>query len=256
MKAIVFAAGVGSRLKPFTDSHPKALVPVAGIPMLGRVIGKLKNAGVSEIVVNIHHFPSQIRHYLEENNNFGIDIEISDESDLLLDTGGALARIYRESRIIANAGDNEPVIVHNADILADFELTGLTETLAGSEAAILVDPHRQSTRRFLFDSDGKLAGWTNLTNGKVRPEDLDLSGMTMAAFGGIHAMTRSTLADISDYCGQNISPFSIVDFYLDVCREKAVRAFTPSVPYNWFDIGTSEKLAVAEAWACASGLKA
>ena len=246
MKAIVFAAGVGSRMKPWTDSHPKALAPIGGVPMLQLVLEKLKAAGADGVVVNVHHFPEQIREFLAENRNFGLDIEISDESDRLLETGGALAKIFRESRIIREASDTDAIVVHNADILTDFPVQELVAKLNDNEAALLIDPQRDSTRRFLFNADWRLAGWTNLTNGAVRPEGLNPAGLQRGAFGGVHAMNKRTLADVSRYCGAELRPFSIVDFYLDICPTKPVSAFVPAQPYMWFDIGTTEKLAAAE----------
>lgn len=115
MKALIFAAGVGSRLKPFTDCHPKALATVGGVTMLERTIVRMRESGVDKIVVNVHHFASQITEFLDKNNNFGLDIAISDESDRLLDTGGGLLR----AKTLLCADENEPVILHNADILTD-----------------------------------------------------------------------------------------------------------------------------------------
>lgn len=246
MKAIVFAAGVGSRLKPWTDAHPKALAPVAGVPMLQRVIEKLKASGIDAIVVNVHHFPDQIRQFLENNNNFGIDIEISDETSCLLETGGALSKIFRDSRIIKSADNSEPVFVHNSDILTDFPVRDLAGKLTDHEAALLIDPARDSSRRFLFDNAGRLHGWTNLKNGAVKPEGLEVSGLWMGAFGGVHALSKNTMADINRYCGAELRPFSIVDFYVGVCGEKSICAYVPKKSYKWFDIGTTEKLAAAE----------
>ena len=112
MRAMIFAAGLGTRLKPFTLSHPKALVPVGGVPMLQRVILKLKDYGITEIVVNVHHFTDQIVDFLKENGNFGVNIHISDESGLLLDTGGG---ILAAERFFSDSCS--PILVHNADIL-------------------------------------------------------------------------------------------------------------------------------------------
>lgn len=246
MRAIVFAAGVGSRMKPWTDSHPKALAPVGGVPMLQLVIEKLKAVGVDALVVNVHHFPDQIKQFLNNNANFGIDIEISDESDCLLETGGALAKIHRESSIIRNAAPNEVIIVHNADILTDFPIIEIAEKLTDNEAALLIDPKRESSRRFLFDHCGRLRGWTNLTSGLVKPAGLNTDGLRMGAFGGVHALSKRTLSDISLYCGDELHPFGIVDFYIDVCSETPICAYVPREPYRWFDIGTAAKLEAAE----------
>ena len=119
MKAMIFAAGLGTRLKPLTDHMPKALVPVAGKPMLEHVINKLKSSGVDEIVINVHHFANQIIDFVKANNNFGITIHISDETDQLLDTGGGIKK--------ASPFFTEPFIVHNADILSNIDLKELYE---------------------------------------------------------------------------------------------------------------------------------
>jgi len=120
MKAMIFAAGLGSRLKPLTDTMPKALVPVAGRPMLEHVILKLKASGFTEIVINIHHFGEQIIDFLKANNDFGLTLHISDERDLLLDTGGG---IRKARRFFENS--DEPFLVHNVDILSDMNLKEL-----------------------------------------------------------------------------------------------------------------------------------
>ncbi len=246
MKAIVFAAGTGTRLKPFTDKHPKALAPVCGQPALGLVIGKLIAAGANGIVVNVHHFARQIVDFVL-SHNYGVPIEISDESSLLLDTGGAIAKIYRESHIMATLGAEEPVVVHNADILTDFPINSLTDALTGNAAAILVNPSRESSRKFLFDSDSILRGWENKKTAVIRPANLITTGLHEAAFGGVHAIYRTTMRDISEYCG-NLHPFSITDYYIDVCGSCRIKGFTPAGDFRWFDIGTPEKLEAAQSF--------
>lgn len=245
MKGIVFAAGVGSRLKPFTDTHPKALAPVGADTALGFVIRRLVDAGADGVVVNVHHFAAQVTDWLAARD-FGVPVEISDESPLLLDTGGALAKIYRESRIVASAAPDEPLIVHNADILTDFSLTALTQALADADAAVLVDAERASSRALLFDSDGRMRGWENVRDGIVRPEGIDPASFTPAAFGGVHAMRRGILADISAYCGTALHPFGIVPYYIDRCADLCIRACMPPKPYRWHDIGTPERLLMAQ----------
>lgn len=246
MKAIVFAAGNGTRLKPFTDEHPKALAPVCGHPALGLVIGKLIAAGADGIVVNVHHFARQVVDFVE-SQNYGVPVEISDESSLLLDTGGAIAKIYRESRLMATLGAEEPVVVHNADILTDFPINSLTDALAGNAAAILVNPSRESSRKFLFDTDGILRGWENKRTAVIRPVGLTTEGLHEAAFGGVHAIYKATMRNISDYCG-DLCPFSITDYYIDVCGSCRIKGFTPDGDFRWFDIGTPEKLEAAQSF--------
>lgn len=247
MKAVVFAAGIGTRLKPFTDSHPKALVPVCGTPAISLVLSRLVAAGASGIVVNVHHFSDQIRKYLADND-FGVPVEISDESKLLLDTAGALAKMARESTILADAAADEPVVVHNADIITDFSLQEMVgkHLFSGAAATILVEPRRQSTRAFLFDTDLRLRGWHNSTTGQTRPEWLSTKGLMSAPFGGVHVMRRDTLDHISADFPESISPLSITPWYLDHCDVLAIYGYTPTAPYRWHDIGTPEKLRAAE----------
>lgn len=245
MKGIVFAAGVGSRLKPFTDFHPKALAPVGGMPALEHAIRRIVDAGADAIVVNVHHFPEQIREFLS-SLKVDVQIEISDESDMLLETGGALAKMWRESEVLKSLADDEPVIVHNADVLTDFDLRDFAALPPCCDGRILVNPNRKTTRYFLFDKKDNLCGWTNVSTGQVRPP-IPIEGLTMAAFGGVHALTKKVLQKVSQYCGADLHPFGIVDFYLDTLQELNIEGYVPDYDYRWFDIGTSEKLAIADA---------
>lgn len=242
MKAIVFAAGIGSRLKPFTDRHPKALAPVAGKPALLHVIEKLVAAGADTVFVNVHHFASQIVDFLD-SCNFGVPVVVSDESDMLLDTGGALAKLWRENEMLRTMPDNEPIIVHNSDIITDFPIQELAGT--HGDAAVLADESRKSSRAFLFDKDLRLKGWCNTDKGITRPSGLDTTGLHAAAFGGVHKLSTHTLSELSNFCGDELHPFGIVDFYLDKCQTLDIRGFEPKSAYRWFDIGTPQKLAIA-----------
>lgn len=248
MKAMIFAAGLGTRLKPFTLRHPKALVPVGGQPMLGRVINRLIQAGITDITVNVHHFSSQIIDYIKANDNFDADIHISDESDLLLDTGGGILA----ARPLID-GD-EDIIVHNADILTDVDINAFLEShrLSGAQASLLVKD-RQTSRLLLFDPDSLLMrGWTNVTTGAVRPEGLsDAVGLRKLAFGGVHIISPRLLGSLAEYAARKFpydpSPvFSITDFYIDRCSEIPVHAYIPSTPYSWIDVGKPESLEMAE----------
>lgn len=245
MIGIVFAAGIGSRLKPFTDEHPKALAPVCGATALDFVINRLINAGARHIIVNVHHFPEQVkRHILDAG--YKVPVHISDESDLLLDTGGALAKIWREQSIMRSLSEDEPIIVHNADILTDFTLTDMERSLQDNIAALLVDPDRVSSRRLLIDSSSRLCGWLNCTTGQTRPQDICADRYTKAAFGGVHILSSAAMLAISDYCGPELHPFGIMDFYLDSCCNLKIHAYTPAKPFRWHDIGTPEKLLAAQ----------
>ncbi len=251
MKGIVFAAGIGSRLKPFTDHHPKALAEIGGIPLLERVIKKLKSSGVDGIVVNVHHFSGQVVDFLKRNDNFGVDIEISDESQCLLDTGGGLAKMARESKLL-RISQGEPIIVHNSDILTDFPLDQMVSSFNAEDylSLILVDPDRFSTRSFLFGEGMRLVGWHNSQTLQTKPVQLDTKGLMPAPFGGVHVISRGTLDALDKECGSIITPFSITDFYLRQAADKFIKGYIPKNNYSWYDIGTPEKLETAErGWA-------
>ena len=240
MKALIFAAGMGTRLRPLTDRMPKALVPVAGAPLLQRVILKLKDAGFDEMVINIHHLGQQIIDFLQANGNFGMNIHLSDERALLLDTGGGIlhARPFLD-------GD-EPFLVHNADILTDADLGALVDThrRSGAEATLLVS-QRTTSRYLLFDDDLRLHGWTNKKTGEVRPAGLTGTYRELA-FAGIHLLSPAVFHLMDDPLWQG-RPFSIIDFYLHICPQVRISG-CPVQATHWFDTGTPETLARAEAW--------
>ncbi len=243
MKGMIFAAGVGSRLRPFTDSHPKALVPVGGKPMLRRVIEKMRASGINEIVVNVHHFADQIVDYLDANNNFGVDIRISDERGLLLDTGGGLLR----ARALLNGG--ESIAIHNADILTDFSLDEMCKqhNISGALATLLAF-HRKSSRQLYFNGKDILQGWQNLGNGECKPNGFSPQtvGLKQLAFGGVHIVAPSIFPLLEEYAEKHGDVFSIIPFYLSILERAPICAFTPGGPFSWFDVGSPEKLAQAE----------
>lgn len=211
MKAMILAAGLGTRLKPWTLSHPKALVPVAGVPMLERVIRRLFDFGFDEITVNVHHFSDQIVDFLADNS-FGARISISDESDLLLDTGGSL---LKAAPLIFT--DDAPCLIHNVDILSDAPLDRLLQRHleSGRDISLVCSP-RDSSRRLIFDESGRLAGWHNLNSDEYRPAGFTpADGMREVAFSGIYFVGRSILPTLQSYSNQVDSPkFPVMDFFL------------------------------------------
>lgn len=231
MKALIFAAGLGTRLKPFTDSHPKALVPVGGEPMLGRVIRAVKAAGVSEIVVNVHHFADQIEQFLAANGNFGVQIHVSDERRLLLDTGGGLLHARRF------IDGSEPILLHNADVLTDLPLSQLE--LKGD--ATLAVSARPSSRQLRFDSSGRLCGWINHNSGETKGL---AAGGELRSFNGIHLVSPQIFPALAAY-GEEV--FSLTPFYVKNASELSIYAYDMS-PYHWFDVGRPESLAAACQW--------
>ncbi len=246
MKAMVFAAGLGTRLRPLTDSRPKALIEVAGIPALQRVLERIRMAGIRDVVVNVHHFPEMIIDFLRSHDDFGLNISISDERERLLDTGGGLLSA------LPLLGDEEPVLLHNADIVTDFSINEMIEEYDRLSAdALLLVSDRPSSRRLLFDSDGRMVGWKNMSTGQVRPVAIEpvntKDPILSLAFGGVHIVSPSVFPYLQRYGRQTGDMFSITPFYIDNCTELNFRAFQPKSHYRWHDIGSIEKLACAEA---------
>lgn len=235
MKAFILAAGLGTRLKPWTLEHPKALVPVGGVPMLERVILRLKEEGFNRLVVNVHHFADQIVDFLA-SRDFGVDIAISDETAQLLDTGGAL--VHAAPLLCA---DREPFLIHNVDILSDAPLRALMaeHTASGADATLLVS-ERQSSRHLLFDDRMYLRGWQNMTTGerKGEPGEWPIS----LAFSGIHVMSPALVERMiaEGYTGK----FPIMDYYLSHTGSADLRGFKVQ-PLNLIDIGKPETLSRA-----------
>ncbi|ADV44200.1 nucleotidyltransferase family protein [Bacteroides helcogenes] len=240
MKAMIFAAGLGTRLRPLTDNMPKALVPVAGKPMLERVLLRLKEAGFGDIVINIHHFGEQIIDFLHANDNFGMNISISDERDMLLDTGGGI----RKARPFLD-GD-EPFLVHNSDILTDMDLSAFYQQhLENNAEATLLVSERKTSRYLLFDDSYNLHGWINKSTGEVKPEKFSYreGKYKELAFGGIHVISPSLFRNMDNNPWKG--KFSIISFYLSVCRTARIQGY-PLQDFRWFDIGKPETLSQAE----------
>ena len=240
MKAMILAAGTGTRLKPSTDEIPKALVPVNGIPMLEHVIMKIKAAGFTSLVINIHHFGEQIIDFLACRDNFGMDIKISDERDYLLDTGGGI----KHAGYYLN-GD-EPFLVHNVDIFTDVDINMMWQAHVGSKAlATLLISRRQTSRQLLFDKDDRLCGWLNRETGEVKSytPQFDPSVHFEYAFGGVHVISPDIFRLMEDWTGR----FSIINFYLSVCAKYPVGLYTEN-DMQLIDAGKSKGLEEASIW--------
>ena len=238
MKAMVFAAGIGERLKPLTNEMPKALVPVNGKPMLEHIILKLKAAGFLQLVINVHHFADQIIQFLQTNNNFGLKIEISDERNYLLDTGGG---IKQAAQFLSG---KEPFLVHNVDIFSNVDLKAMYEYhLASDSLATLLVSSRSSTRQLLFDRKENLSGWQNTETGEIKSAypDFDIAKHKEFAFGGIHVISPKIFEWMDEWTGK----FSIINFYLSVCPKHPIRYYTTN-DLDLMDVGKPETLAEAE----------
>lgn len=238
MQAMIFAAGLGTRLKPLTDSTPKALVRVGGEPLLKHVVLKLKAAGFTRIVVNVHHFADQIIDYLAANNNFGLDILISDERSGLLETGGGIKKARPFFDLSA------PILIHNVDILSNIDLQKFYEEGLHSDATLLVST-RKTKRYFLFSQDDTrlLKGWTNIETREVKSpyQDLEITNYDMYAFSGIHVFSPSLFPCMDDMPDK----FGIVDFYLSHCKDYRIRGYVKD-NLKLMDVGKLDTLHDAE----------
>lgn len=230
--AFILAAGLGTRLKPLTDTMPKALVPVAGRPLLDIVRERLLDEGFDRQVVNVHHFAQQIKDHLA-----GSGVGISDETDLLRETGGAL----RHARPLFG-DDEDRVLVHNVDILSNANLKALMAQSLGIDAVLLVS-ERQTARYLLFGDDMRLVGWTNVQTGEVRSpyRNLDVQGCVRLAFSGIHVIGRTLLDDMEQWPER----FSIIDFYLDRCLDRRIYGYMQR-NLRLLDVGKTGALKEAE----------
>ena len=235
---MIFAAGLGTRLRPLTDTMPKALVEVDGKPLLWHVIQKLKEAGFERVVVNVHHFAQQITDYLNRNHNFGLDIRISDETRTLLDTGGGIKKAQQLF------SPDEPILIHNVDILSNVDLALLYEKAKDDDATLLVS-WRDTTRYLLFDRDNKrrLSGWTNISTGEIRSpyNDINVAEYDKYAFSGIHVFSPTLFPLFS----QMPDKFGIIDFYLKHCAEHTICGYVDN-GLRLMDVGKLNTLSDAD----------
>lgn len=234
MKAMILAAGLGTRLMPFTADKPKALVEIGGKTLLEYCINNLISQGFNHIVINVHHFAPMIYEFLSEKK-FNASIYISDESDRLLDTGGGIihARQFLD-------GD-EPFLVHNVDIISDINLKELVDIHSAKDAlATLAVSRRESSRVFLFDEDMLLSGWRNMLTGKSIFPNMHKAVFDAYAFAGIHVISPQIFELIST---QGV--FSIVDAYLNLCKDNPIIGV--NLDGNFIlDVGKPDALKLAE----------
>lgn len=233
---MILCAGLGTRLKPWTLEHPKALVPVNGIPMLRRVSDKLYGMGFDDQTLNVHHFASQIIDYVSQGNLKAISVHISDESEFLLDTGGGI--LNAEKFLFA---DQEPFLVHNVDILSDADLKSLYDEhrKSGRDVTLLVSD-RHSNRKLVFDNEMRLMGWMNLKTGQVRPENFERSeDDVMLSFSGIYVMSPSVFDKMKENGFEG--SFPIMDFFLAGLGDVAIGGVCQN-GLSIIDIGKPETL--------------
>lgn len=239
MKALIFAAGLGTRLKPLTNTTPKAMIPVCGKPLLEHVICKLIKAGTTEIVVNVHHFAEQIIDFIEQKNYFGITIHISDERDELLETGGG---IKKATSLFSKS--SEPFLIHNVDILSNINLTEFYLGNKDNANATLLVSNRKTSRYLLFNpKNNRLMGWTNLQTGEIKSPypDIKIEECVAYAFSGIHLFSPSLLPYMEEWQGR----FSVIDFYLSIAHKVPIFA-APYFDLELIDVGKLDTLKRAE----------
>jgi NDP-sugar pyrophosphorylase family protein len=238
MKALVFAAGLGTRLRPLTDTMPKALVPVAGVPMLERVLCKLRDAGIEAFVVNVHHFAEQIEAFLAEKGDFGVPVAISREEREPLETGGGI----KHAAPLLGPGR---FLVHNVDILSDLDVRWFLEQDDPDALATLLLIDAPADRYLLFDEQMRLVGWTNVRTGEVKSPylpDFDPARYRRYSFCGIHVVSDAVFEKMASWPEK----FSIIDFYLSECAAGTIRGVV-APDLHLIDIGSPEKLAEANA---------
>ena len=234
MQSMIFAAGLGTRLKPLTDRIPKALVRVGGKPLIEYVLKNLVAAGSKRIVVNVYHFANQIIEYLQQND-FGVDIRVSDETEMLLDTGGGI----KNAAPFFNT--SEPVLIHNVDILSNVDLRALYNYACEAEIeqkvdAVLLVSLRKTKRYLIFNKDMRLVGWTNVDTGEVK-----------SPYETLHELTFTQPYDNNNVTNEHSAKFPIMDFYLQYAKDLH---FVGKVKNNLklMDVGKLDTLAEADAF--------
>jgi len=235
MKAMIFAAGLGTRLRPLTANKPKALVTVGGIPLLEIAIRRLKKHGVTELVVNVHHFADQVIYFLQQQANFGITIHISDERRQLLNTGGGLKKA-------APWLEGDPFLVMNADVLTNMDFSKLlaAHRKAGAMATLAVR-RRNSSRHLLFDNGGQLVGWQHNRTGETKMvRHVPDKERNARAFSGIQVIDPALFRYFPEE-----TVFSTIDWYLAAAAYEPIQAYEHDMDI-WLDVGKLPAVQEAE----------
>lgn len=231
MKAIILAAGLGTRLKPITNKIPKALVEINNKTLLELAVLRLINFGIKDIVINVHHFADKVVQYLIEKNNFGINISISDERELLLDSGGGI------KKAAAFLNGSSPFLVYNVDIISNINFSSmLAEHNSSSRIATLAVRQRDSSRYFLFDDENRLHGWQNIKTNEIKPHGIEIDKLKRLAFSGIHIIDPKIFKLMPDG-----KVFSIIDLYLSIAKSEKIIAYKHDEDL-WLDVGKKVNL--------------
>jgi len=234
MRVMILAAGFGTRLKPITNNIPKALVKLGSTTLLEICIKKLKAQGISDIIVNVHHFAEQIKNFLAENNNFGLNISISDETEKLLDTGGGL------KKAAWFFDDGKPFLLHNVDVISNINLKAFLNIHIISKAIVtLAVRKRKSSRYLLFNSEDILRGWKNVKTKEIVSSE-DVKSLKEYAFSGIHIIDQKIFSLMPDD-----KIFSMIDLYLEIMKSKNIYGYVNNDSF-WMDVGNPESLKIAE----------
>ena len=236
MKALLFAAGMGTRLKSYTQDKPKALVTLAGKPLIQHAIEYLISFGITDITINVFHFAEQVIEFIDEHNSFGITIHISNERDQLLDTGGGLKKAGTLLK-----GD-EPIVIYNVDVISNLDLNAVLKYHQEQKAlATLVVRSRETSRYLMFDRNLQLAGWKNFSNGDtIISRAKEFQEAEPFAFSGIHIVQPEILNLITEE-----GKFPIMDLYLRLAKEHLIKAYIDQSDL-WMDLGKPEQLLAAE----------
>jgi len=234
MKAMILAAGVGTRLKPWTDKHPKALAFVNRKSLLERNIKYLQQFGISDVIVNVHHFPEQIIEAIQKNNGWGSNIIISDETNELLETGGGLKKAEYYFK------DENDFVLVNVDVLTDLRLDEMIAYhLSNKPLATLATTQRNTSRYFLFNDDNELCGWRNIETG-VDKISKQAARYYQKAFSGIHVINNRIFSLM-----HNEGKFSMIDVYLEAAKTQIIKSFDHSQS-KFIDVGKPDSIIKAE----------
>jgi len=238
LKALLFAAGLGTRLNEYTHDKPKALVNLAGKPLLQHAIEYLKYYGISDITINVFHFAEQVISFIEEKDSFGINIHFSDECDQLLDTGGGLKKAG------AFLKGDEPILIYNVDVISNLNLNVLLNYHQQQKAlATLVVRQRDTNRYLMFDKNLQLSGWKNFSTGEAHVSRIEsFANSQPLAFSGIHLIQPELLEMITEE-----GKFPIIDLYLRLAENQTIKAFVDQSDL-WMDLGKPEQLQAAESF--------
>lgn len=259
MKAMIFAAGLGTRLKPITDTLPKALVPVCGTPLIEHVCRKLRAAGIDKAVVNVHHFADKLQDWIGQQEWICSEasdmtsgkmlVQVSDEREQLLETGGA---VLHARRYLEGCGS---FLIHNVDILSDLDLEWFASRVCPDATATLLVSDRKSSRQLLFDSQTmRLVGWRNNSTGEIRSpySILDPEKCVGLAFSGIHIMSDTVFDVMEDYVRShgldingNPARFPVMDFYLWACARYNIYGVCAE-NLHLIDVGKLDTIEIAE----------